>query len=208
MTQVICRNSDYSFVYRLKCINKIMSIQYTNECKRMSIYSREKQKKHAIRNFTCKPCFRAANGFASVLTGHYCRLYSYMFFNTSRQEEKLLALLMLECCTSYKVKPLYVWIKIRTVRLEQGFANGLFCHARNLISFLKLAKDIKCSFPKLITENRHNEIGTKADHGMGGCWRVMAGISKFSSVILLGIRRNNSLFADQTARFWLNCEHK
>ena len=178
-----------------------MPIQYTNECRRTSMYSKEKQKKHTIRNFTCKPCFRAANGFAFVLTGHYCWLY--MFFNTSRQEAMLLVLLMLECCISCKVKPLYVWIKIRTVRLERGFANGLLCHARNLVSFLKLAKDIKCSFPKLSTENRHNEIGTRADHGKGGCWRVMTGISKFSSVVILGIRRNSSLFAAQTPRFWL-----
>lgn len=172
----------------------------------MSIYSKEKQKKRAIRNFACKPCFRAANGFAFVLAGHYCWLY--MFFNTSRQEAMLLVLLMLECCTSYKVKPLYVWIKFRAVRLEQRFVKDLFCHARNLVSFLKLAKDIKCSFPKLSTENRHNEIGTKADHGKGGRWRVMTGISKFSSIILLGIRRNNFLLADQTARFWLNYKHK
>ena len=106
MTQVTCTKPDYTSVCRVKHTNKIMPIQYTNECRRMSIYSKEKQKKRAIRNFTCKPCFRAANGFAFVLTGHYCWLY--MFFNTSRQEAKLLVLLMLECCTSYKVKPLYV----------------------------------------------------------------------------------------------------
>ena len=106
MTQVICTKPDYTSVNRLKCTNKIMPIQYTNECRRMSIYSKEKQKKHAIRNITCKPCFRAASWFASVLTWHYCWLY--MFFNTSRQEAMLRVLLMQECCTSYKVKPLYV----------------------------------------------------------------------------------------------------
>jgi hypothetical protein len=30
----------------------------------MSIYTKEKQTKRDIRNFTCKPCFRAANWFA------------------------------------------------------------------------------------------------------------------------------------------------
>jgi hypothetical protein len=83
--------------------------------------------------------------------------------------------------------------------LEQRFTNDLFCHARNLVSCLKPAKDMKCSFPKLSTENRHNEIGVKADHGKGGRCTVMTGISKFSSVILLGTRRHKSLF-DQPNR--------
>ena len=84
MTQVTCTKLDYISVYRVKYTNKIMSIQYTNECRRMSIYPKGKQKNPDIRDFTCRPCFGAANGFAFVLTGHYCWLY--MFFNASRQD--------------------------------------------------------------------------------------------------------------------------